>query len=272
LKFYIVALTQLAGHLAVFFDFRFVKHFCVRGSHHADRIAFLLGLSRMRTGIGRGIIDILFEDVSYGLTMLFVILNELLTFLKIESSREICQFPFIGRHTMFLVIMHQLQCVFNFPEKDITAGQVPIFVGLNQTMVNQPDQSIKRVDTANGGMSGTIGHLQILGGKFHITDGAFSRFDFSPVFTFLFQFRFNALLHFQDVFAHFFRLAVENLWFNPSKEINSQILIPRNHTRFEHGLLFPQATMPGEIINIGIYRGDQCSRSPPGTQTHVNAI
>ena len=204
--------------------------------------------------------------------MALVVFQQLLGTREIQAMRQQRQLARIGRHRVFLPVVHQLQRVFDRPQEDIPVGQPAVLVGGQDFGIGQPHQSIQRVGRADMARRRTVNQLQRLHDEFDIADRTGPQLDLAPVATAAAQFGLDAVLRPAHGGQHVARRARIDQRIGPLQKLGADRHVPRHDPRLQQRLLLPQFGVRLDVLQIRRNGRDQFTGPTPRPQPHIDPI
>ena len=201
-----------------------------------------------------------------------VVSHELRRTRKIEPLSQASQLPLRLRQRVLLLVVQQLQRMLDLAEEEIPAGEMAVFVGLNEVVVHQPYQAIERVDAVDAGMLEAVDQLQVLGGELDVANTAATALDLGLQQSLRSQLVLDLLLHRQDALPGQFGIDLKDLRLQPLQHSHPDIDVPGNRAGLQQSLLLPQPAVLADVIEVRLPRRHQRPGLPPRPETHVDPV
>jgi hypothetical protein len=268
-----VVVVDLLGQRRVPRHFVFAERVDVR--RFEPRQVFLQARrARRRVGLPRlvAVPQITVVDVADRLSVLAVMRQKLRARGEIEPAGQVRQFGLFARQFVDLLVVHELQRVFDVPQKHVPVGEQPVFVGVQKTAVGQPHERVERFEAPHGRFLRAMNQLQILHDELDVANGALSQLHLAVEPAGPFEIRLDLLFHQPHAFAHRFGGGVVDQRFDAAQELGPQRPIAGDDPRFEVRLFLPQPGVVRHVRQVRIQRRDQFAGPAPRTEPHVDAV
>ena len=89
---------------------------------------------------------------------------------KVETACQVRQFSFFFRERMNLLVMKQLECVFDFAEQDVGCCELAKFVGSDEIQIGEANETVESPDAPHMSVFATVSELQKLRHELDIPD------------------------------------------------------------------------------------------------------
>ena len=113
--------------------------------------------------------------------MSLVVLQQLIDTWKVQAMRQRREFARVGRHRVFLLVVHQLQRMLDRPQEDIAIRQTAVFVGMQHSRVSQSHEPVESIGRTNVAGCDTMYQLQRLHDELNVADRSCPKFHFTPL-------------------------------------------------------------------------------------------